>query len=85
MIELRWLRIHMNDVGSMHPSGFKEPGIPYMRVLQYRQPRHVHGLCGALDVLYSEWMDIPIVDYRPVINSTDNIEIVFVNNAPTAP
>lgn len=54
----------------MHPSGFKEPGIPYMRVLQYRQP---HG----------EWIDIPIVDDKPVINSDDDIEVVFVNNAPT--
>ena len=61
MIELRWLRVHMNDVGGKHPSGFAEPGMPYMRVLQYREPLHVEGVLGTMEAPWSEWKDIPIV------------------------
>ena len=59
MIELRWLRIHHNDNNGRH-AGLADYSLGYVRVLQFRYVIPIYG--G--DSGYSDWKDIPIVDYK---------------------
>jgi hypothetical protein len=70
MIELRWLRVKATD-GWNRPNAFLTSG-GFARVLQYRtttgeaikyvRPGAWEVNSGVIDVLWSEWTDVPEVE-----------------------
>ena len=72
MIELRWLKIHDNDIGSNHPSAIQVDS-GYFHVLQYREIVLTGEISSDMDDIYHhtdimlypnpnpQWEDVPIV------------------------
>lgn len=54
-MELRWLQLHADDLGSSHPFAIRHPDTPYFFVLQLREREGPRG-----EGWWGEWQDIPV-------------------------